>query len=86
MNMDDDTQKEKIAITCFGGAKDVSVGKSNWFELLWPKNSIPRGLILAASAQNLEQLLCKQGSKITNVSSKQTFFSSSMLPLAPPNF
>ena len=40
MNMNDDTQKEKIIIPNFGGAKDVSIGKSNYFELLGFEDSI----------------------------------------------
>ena len=40
MNMDDDTQKEKIIIPSFRGAEDVSVDKSNCFELLGPEDLI----------------------------------------------
>ena len=31
MNMDDDTQKEKIIIPSFGGVEDVFIGKFNDF-------------------------------------------------------
>ena len=38
--MDDDTHKEKIIISSFGGAEDVSVGKSNFFKPLGPEDLI----------------------------------------------
>ena len=34
MYMDDDTQKEKTIIPSLGGAEDVSVGRSSYFQLL----------------------------------------------------
>ena len=40
MNMDDDTEKEKIFIPSFRDIEDVFVGKSNCFELLGPKDLI----------------------------------------------
>ena len=38
--IDDDTQKEKTIIPSLGGAKDVFVGRSNYFQLLEFENSI----------------------------------------------
>ena len=40
MNMDNDTQKEKIIIPSFGGGEDVFVSKSSYFELLGHEDSI----------------------------------------------
>ena len=52
MNKDDDTQKEKIIIPSFGGAKEVSKEISSNFQLLDPEDLIleERGLSLVASA------------------------------------
>ena len=49
--MNDDTWKEKMFIPSFGGADDVSVGKSSYFQLLKVQGlifvaSVPRGSIL----------------------------------------
>ena len=40
MYIDDDTQKEKTNIPSLGGAEDVSVVRSNCFQLLEPEDSI----------------------------------------------
>ena len=40
MNMNDDTQKEMIIIPSFRGVEDISLGKSNCFELLGLEDSI----------------------------------------------
>ena len=40
MYIDDDTQKEKTIIPSLGGAEDVSVGRSSFFQLLEPEDSI----------------------------------------------
>ena len=38
--MHDDTQKEKIIIPSFEGAEDVPEGKSSYFKLMGPEDSI----------------------------------------------
>ena len=40
MYINDDTQKEKTIIPSLGGAEDVSMGRSNYFQLLEPENLI----------------------------------------------
>ena len=38
--IDDDTEKEKTIIPSLGGVEDVSVGRSNCFQLLEPEDLI----------------------------------------------